>query len=225
MARCTQAPKESSHGRGCVRSFRNLTRVFGMIPGGICGYRGQAGPGSLSVSRPAVPGCHPILSRRAGNNLRADGSWFPRQHHRDPRAPHKPGASHSAPQRVTRMDERPARHSTADELSLAHSIHCVARQYATTRRGRRVDLRQQVNPPLRAIGKLRTEETHCELLKFARGDAAEMEFSLASHLIHLLPDGLSGGCEWSNGERTGKLSPMPPQCYSLQSGLGQSLRK
>ena len=37
-----------------------------------------------------------------------------------------------------------------------------------------------------------------------------MEFSLASHLIILLPDGISGACEWSNSKRAGKSSSMPP---------------
>jgi hypothetical protein len=72
------------------------------------------------------------------------------------------------------------------------------------------DLRRHASPPLRAITTLRIDEMYCELLKFARGDATEMEFSLASHLIILLPDGMSGGCEWSDGERVGKLSSMPP---------------
>jgi AraC family transcriptional regulator len=51
---------------------------------------------------------------------------------------------------------------------------------------------------------------HCELLMFAKGEATEMEFSHASHLIMLLPDGIPGGCEWNNGERAGKSSSMPP---------------
>jgi AraC family transcriptional regulator len=51
---------------------------------------------------------------------------------------------------------------------------------------------------------------HCELLKFTKGDAVEMEFSVASHVIIFLPDGISGGCEWRNGARAGKSSSMPP---------------
>ena len=49
-----------------------------------------------------------------------------------------------------------------------------------------------------------------ELLLFAKGDAAEMEFLLPSHLIIFFPEGMSGGCEWRNSERSGKLSSMPP---------------
>lgn len=69
--------------------------------------------------------------------------------------------------------------------------------------------RYDVHPLRPATGVFETEEAHGELLTFARGDAAEMEFSLASHLIIFLPDGMSGGYEWSNGGRTIKLSSMP----------------
>lgn len=73
-----------------------------------------------------------------------------------------------------------------------------------------VEVERYVNPSPRAIGMLKTEEMHGKLLKFARGDAAEMEFSLPSHLIMFLPDGMSGGCEWSNGGHAIKSSCMPP---------------
>ena len=43
------------------------------------------------------------------------------------------------------------------------------------------------------------------LLTFDKREAAELEFSSQSHLIILLPDGIAGGCEWSNGSQTGKL--------------------
>jgi AraC family transcriptional regulator len=66
------------------------------------------------------------------------------------------------------------------------------------------------NPQVSAPGALTTNDMHCELLNFTKGDAAEMEFSLASHLIILLPDGMSSGWEWRNGERSGKSSSMLP---------------
>jgi AraC-like DNA-binding protein len=61
-----------------------------------------------------------------------------------------------------------------------------------------------------AIGVLRTDEMSCELLKLTKGDPAEMEFSLASHLIIHLPDGMSGRCEWRNGEHAGRSFSMAP---------------
>ena len=73
-----------------------------------------------------------------------------------------------------------------------------------------VDIERYVSPSPRSIGILKTEEMHGKLLQFARGDAAEMEFSLASHLIMFFPDGMSGGCEWSNGGHDVKSSCMPP---------------
>lgn len=74
----------------------------------------------------------------------------------------------------------------------------------------RVDVEQFVSPSSEAIGRFETGEMHGELVKFARGDAAEMEFSLESHLVMFLPDGMSGGCEWSNGGHAAKSSCMPP---------------
>jgi AraC-like DNA-binding protein len=54
------------------------------------------------------------------------------------------------------------------------------------------------------------DAVHCELLTFAKCDAAELEFSLESHLVILLPDGMSGGWEWSNGSQTAILSSVAP---------------
>ena len=51
---------------------------------------------------------------------------------------------------------------------------------------------------------------HGKLVTFEKQDATELEFSSQSHLIILLPDGISGGCEWSNGSQTGKLCSVPP---------------
>src|SRR5580693_9417688 len=48
-------------------------------------------------------------------------------------------------------------------------------------------------------------ERHTAILTFGKREAAELEFSSQSHLIILLPDGIAGGCEWSNGSQTGKL--------------------
>lgn len=70
------------------------------------------------------------------------------------------------------------------------------------------DEQRYAEPSPPAIGTLRTEDMHGELLKFARGDSAEMEFFLDSHVIMLLPDGMSGGCEWSNGAHASKASSM-----------------
>jgi AraC-like DNA-binding protein len=73
-----------------------------------------------------------------------------------------------------------------------------------------VDVSRYIDPSPSAISVLKTREMRGELLRFHRGDTAEMRFSLASHLIMFLPDGMSGGCEWSNGDHAVKSSCMPP---------------
>ena len=67
----------------------------------------------------------------------------------------------------------------------------------------------------RAIGVFDTDDVRGELLTFAKGDAAEMEFLLPSHLVIFFPEGMSGGCEWRNSEHLGKLSSMPPNTTLL----------
>lgn len=54
------------------------------------------------------------------------------------------------------------------------------------------------------------DERHPATLTFEKREAAELEFSSQSHLIILLPDGIAGGFEWSNGSQTGKLSSVAP---------------
>jgi len=70
--------------------------------------------------------------------------------------------------------------------------------------------RYDVHPLRHATKTFESEEARGKLLNFARGDAAEMEFLLASHLIVFLPDGMSGGFEWSNGGPAVKASCMAP---------------
>ena len=41
-------------------------------------------------------------------------------------------------------------------------------------------------------------------------DVAQMEFSLASHVVMLTPDGISGGCEWNSCDTEGRLSVVAP---------------
>jgi AraC-like DNA-binding protein len=41
-------------------------------------------------------------------------------------------------------------------------------------------------------------------------DTTEMEFSLAAHMILMFPDGISRGCEWTNGDEAGSLSVVAP---------------
>jgi AraC-like DNA-binding protein len=54
------------------------------------------------------------------------------------------------------------------------------------------------------------DERQDALLTFDKQETAELEFSSQSHLIILFPDGIAGGCEWSDGSQTGKLSSVAP---------------
>jgi hypothetical protein len=65
-------------------------------------------------------------------------------------------------------------------------------------------------PTVRTNRTFDGDAVHGELLTFHKHDATELEFSLDSHLIILFPDGISCGCEWSNGSQTGKLSSVAP---------------
>src|SRR5580692_1635276 len=48
------------------------------------------------------------------------------------------------------------------------------------------------------------------LIAFDKRDATELDFSSQSHLIILVSDGISGGCEWSNGSQAGQLASVAP---------------
>jgi AraC-like DNA-binding protein len=82
------------------------------------------------------------------------------------------------------------------------------------------DLQGHISPAPRAIGAVTTAEMHCELLQLAKGDPAEMEFSLPSHLIILLPDAMSAGCEWNGDEGGGRSSSLPPNTIIFNPAHG-----
>ena len=69
---------------------------------------------------------------------------------------------------------------------------------------------RRIYPAVSPIWTLDGNDIHAELLTLDKLDTTEMEFSLTSHLIVLLPDGMSGGCEWSDGRRVEKLSSVAP---------------
>jgi AraC-like DNA-binding protein len=54
------------------------------------------------------------------------------------------------------------------------------------------------------------DSIHGALVAFDKRDATELDFSSQSHLIILVSDGISGGCEWSNGSQAGKLASVAP---------------
>jgi AraC-like DNA-binding protein len=86
--------------------------------------------------------------------------------------------------------------------------------------------RHNVHSLPRETETLETGEMHAEMLRCARGEAVDMQFMLSSHLIMFFPDGMSGGCEWSNGDRIVKLSCVVPNTIIFNPAQSHlSLRK
>ena len=73
-----------------------------------------------------------------------------------------------------------------------------------------IDLRAHVSPPPQTVAALRTAEMDCELLQLAQGGTTKIQFSLPSHLIIHLPDGISAAFEWNSRERAGRSPSMHP---------------
>ena len=64
---------------------------------------------------------------------------------------------------------------------------------------------RRIDPPARVIRTFEIVDARFDLIRFAKRDLAELEFLAPYHLVILLIDGLSKGCEWSNGDQTRKL--------------------
>jgi len=64
----------------------------------------------------------------------------------------------------------------------------------------------RVDPSAQVIRTFKTINGRVDLLGFAKHDSAELEFLTPCHLVILLSDGLSKGCEWSDGRHTRRSS-------------------
>lgn len=53
------------------------------------------------------------------------------------------------------------------------------------------------------------------LYALSKLDTTEIEFAPSSHVIMMFPDGISGGCEWSNNSEVGRLSVVAPNTILL----------
>lgn len=69
---------------------------------------------------------------------------------------------------------------------------------------------RRISPLVTPLRSFDGHDIQGELFAFGNLDAAEMEFTLTSHLIILLPDGICGVCEWSDGDRCDKSLSAPP---------------
>ncbi|MGA2128016.1 MAG: hypothetical protein ABSG76_17920, partial [Xanthobacteraceae bacterium] len=68
----------------------------------------------------------------------------------------------------------------------------------------------RVDPSAQVIRTFEAIDARLDLLRFAKHNSAELEFRTPFHLVILLPDGISRGCEWSDGHQTRKLPSIPP---------------
>jgi AraC-like DNA-binding protein len=68
----------------------------------------------------------------------------------------------------------------------------------------------RVDPSAQVIRTFNTVNGRLDLMRFVKYDLAELEFLTPCHLVILLSDGLSKGCEWSDGRHTRRSSFMAP---------------
>jgi len=68
----------------------------------------------------------------------------------------------------------------------------------------------RLDPPAQIIRTFETANAHFVLLRLTKHNSAEMEFSTPSHLAILLTNGISRGCEWSDGRQTRRISSLAP---------------
>jgi AraC-like DNA-binding protein len=82
--------------------------------------------------------------------------------------------------------------------------------WAGEQRTLRMSMPHSINSNVHANRALYGDAIHGAQVTFDKRDATELEFSSQSHLIILASDGISGGCEWSNGSQVGKLASVAP---------------
>jgi AraC-like DNA-binding protein len=68
----------------------------------------------------------------------------------------------------------------------------------------------RLDPLAQVIGTFQTLDARLELLRFSKRNFAQLEFLLPCHLVILLSEGISAGCEWTDGEQTRKISSLAP---------------
>jgi AraC-like DNA-binding protein len=68
----------------------------------------------------------------------------------------------------------------------------------------------RVDPSAQVVRTFETINARLDLLRFAKHSSPELEFLTPSHLVVFLTDGISKGCEWSDGHQTRMLTPVAP---------------
>jgi AraC-like DNA-binding protein len=68
----------------------------------------------------------------------------------------------------------------------------------------------RIRPVVRPSRTFNGNDIQVQLYTLGALDTTEIEFSLRAHLIILLPDGISGGCDWSSCDKEGRLPVVAP---------------
>ena len=68
----------------------------------------------------------------------------------------------------------------------------------------------RADPSVQELHSFETINARLDLLRFAKHTSPELEFLGPSHLVIFLPDGISKGCEWSDGHQVRTLTSLAP---------------
>jgi AraC family transcriptional regulator len=98
----------------------------------------------------------------------------------------------------------------AMEFNTSHIVHPARPIFTPNGSAKSIMAPHFVNSNAQAKRNLFRYSMRGALVTFDKRDAKELEFSSQWHLIILMPDGISGGCEWSNGNRAEKLTSVAP---------------
>jgi len=77
----------------------------------------------------------------------------------------------------------------------------------------------RIDPPALAIRTFETTHGRLDLMKLPKQNSMELEFMTPCHLVILLTDGLSRGCEWSDGRQTRRSSFLAPNAVLFNPAL------
>jgi AraC-like DNA-binding protein len=81
----------------------------------------------------------------------------------------------------------------------------------------------RVDPSAEVVRTFETDNASLKLFSFAKHSSPEFEFLTPSHLVIFLADGISKGCQWSDGHQTRMLMPVAP-CTVMFNPGGNYLR-
>jgi AraC-like DNA-binding protein len=104
-------------------------------------------------------------------------------------------------------------HMVAARASAAANIEIGVKE-RTKSRSKALEI-YRVDPCIEVVHTFETNNARLDLFKFAKDSSPELEFLTPSHLVLFLTDGISKGCEWSDGHQTRMLTSLAPQTVIL----------